>query len=190
MEKAVQLVAAIGSNDPHTIVGQLMTKFPYYTLRRDPGVPSKYRHPDYLGAYGECQAIVRFVRNVIKQVGCPGQAETVVVWADPDIEGGNKVLEGPWGAGTGLRNKERPVGGGSWFAVLVDKDPVAEGRTFPMDHIGLNNFEACLRFTHNGRRRYYGGGAGVYNSADEVVKAFYALCWVSFGIRPGTGAPL
>jgi hypothetical protein len=135
---------------------------------------------DNMGAYGECQAIVRFVRDVIKQVGCPGQAETIVVWADPDVDGGRKALEGPWGAGTGLRNKEGRFGSETWFAALVDKDPVAEGYRFSIGSIGLNNFEACLRFTHNGKRRYYGGGAGVYNSPDEVIKAFHALCWVTF----------
>ena len=50
-----------------------------------------------------------------------------------------------------------------------------------------NNFEACLRFEHAGVKRYYGGGAGTYESADEVLLAFYALCWVTFGHKAPTG---
>jgi hypothetical protein len=48
-----------------------------------------------------------------------------------------------------------------------------------LGYIGTNNYEACLIFEHGGVKRYYGGGAGVYVSAAEVLLAFHSLCWFS-----------
>lgn len=198
MRKAVDLVKATGSNAPHTIVEKLMKLFPGYTLVTDPAVPAQYKHPTYFnntegGAWpmadhasssAECQAIVRFVSAVIKQVGCPGTAETVVVWADPDVGGGTTVLEALHSAGGGLNDKSKTVGSETWYAYLVDTYPV-EGELYNIHdsskpkYMGLNNFEACLRFEHGGTKKYYGGGAGVYDKKEDVILAFYALCWVS-----------
>lgn len=201
MDAAVRLVAGARSNDPHTIVAHLMRKFRFYTLRPNPAVPAAYEHPTYFnhgpGAWpmadhidksGECQAIVRFVRAVIAQVGCPGTADLVVVWADPDVQGGQKALEAAVPPGGGLHGKKKVVGGKTWYACLVDTHPV-EGRIYDVeelnsDYMGLNNFEACLRFEHGGVTRYYGGGAGVYDSPDQVILAFYALAWISFAPHP------
>jgi hypothetical protein len=68
-----------------------------------------------------------------------------------------------------------------------------EGKVYDIEklnasYMGLNNFEACLRFEHGGVKRYYGGGAGVYDSPDEVLLAFQALAWVSFGHTAPTGS--
>ncbi|MCP5158334.1 MAG: hypothetical protein H6975_02780 [Gammaproteobacteria bacterium] len=194
MDKAVELVGAVGSTDPHTIVAALMKKFPYYTLEKDPAVPDKYDHPqffkketektgawpmaDYISSYGECQAIVRFVRGVIKQVGCPGEAKAVVVWTDPDVDSGKTVLEKDFPATT-LHNKKKKVGAKTWYAALADSDPGVVGALLKPDAVGMNNFEACLKFTHNGVTKYYGGGAGVYDSKDEVIHAFHSLVWFS-----------
>lgn len=196
MDKAVELVAGARSTDPHKIVAHLMAKFEFYTLERDPAVPAKYKHPTYFnhagGAWpmadfipqtGECQAIVRFVRGVIKQVGCPGEAVTVVVWSDPNVDGGRKALESEWGKGGGLSGVKKVVDGETWYAALADRNPIRNGQTFRPKQIGLNNFEACLRFEHNGVKKYYGGGAGVYDSPQEVLSAFYALVWVTFDVN-------
>src|SRR5205807_2197114 len=115
---------------------------------------------DHMSATGECQAIVRFVRNVIKQVGCPGKTDAVVVWADPDKHEGREVLEAPLGAG-GLNGRKKSVNGQTWYAALSDT-PVTEGYRFHEGRVGLNNFEACLRFTHKKKTKYYGGGAGAF----------------------------
>jgi hypothetical protein len=193
MKTAVDLVSAAGSIDPHTIVAHVMSLLPYYTLERDPAVPVKFKHPTYfnsiggawpmaafMGQYGECQAIVRFVRGVIKQVGCPGEAKAIVVWSDPDVDGGATALEKEIGKGGGLSSKVKKVGKKKWYAALADRDPVAVGQVFTPKNMGMNNFEACLRFSHGGVTKYYGGGAGIYDSPQEVIKAFYALVWITF----------
>jgi len=193
MAKAVEMIGAVGSLDPHTIVAAQMKKFKYYTLKRNSSVPEEFGHPqffnaifgawpmaDHMSATGECQAIVRFVRGLLRQVNCPGDAKTVVVWADPEVEDGKKALEREHGKGGGLRgSRKRQDDGTWWYGCLVDKDPIKEGQVFKSGEIGLNNFEACLRFDHGGKVKYYGGGAGVFDKAEDVLNAFYALCWVS-----------
>ena len=194
MDKAIDLVQPTGSIDPHTIVAALMKKFPFYTLERNPAVPLSYNHPRYynseggawpmadnIGAYGECQAIVRFVRGVIKQLGCPGTTETVVIWTDPDNNAGATVIESAYGGAT-LHNKSKTVGGKTWYPALAARDPQTVGTVFPPGSM-MNMYEACLKFTHNGVMKYYGGGAGVYDTKEEVIKAFYALVWYSKEIQ-------
>ncbi|MCK6586915.1 MAG: hypothetical protein L6Q76_04950 [Polyangiaceae bacterium] len=195
METAVGLVGGIGSLDPHTIVKALMDKVPEYTLVQNPNVPPELDHPkyfkkdaggawpiaDWMKYYAECQAIVRFVLAVIKQVGCSGDAELVTVWAEPHVDGGKTAIEKV--NGSGLRNYSKTEGEETWYAALVDKKPVLKHIYQRIDnnkpnYIGLNSFEACLRLSHAGVTKYYGGGAGTYDSADEVLKAFHALCWV------------
>lgn len=212
MAPSVDLVGSASSLDPHQIVDYVFNKYPFYTLRPDPAVPSIYLHPtffnsiggawpmfDFMANSGECQAIVRFTRATIKQVGCPGTADTVVVWADPDINKGLTVKENIWENGGGLNDKRKTVGGKLWFAYLADKDPQSVGKEFDVvdvkspDYIGLNNFEACLRFEHGGVKRWYAGGTGgaVFDKHDEVIKVFHALCWVSFqGASPNTKAKI
>jgi hypothetical protein len=164
----------------------------------DPNGPPRYfHHPDYWNDVGgawpiagyfrysaECQAICRFVMAAIRQVGCPGTAEVVVVWADPDVDDGNTIFEAPLGSGGLGGHSTRTVSGVTWYAALVDHYP-EEGKEYETEdenarnYLGLNNFEACLRFEHNGVKKYYGGGAGVYDSPQQVILAFYALCWMS-----------
>ncbi|MFO0761138.1 MAG: hypothetical protein U0359_31965 [Byssovorax sp.] len=203
MNAAVTLGARASSNDPHAIVGSLMGMIPGYTLTSNPTVPSQYNHPRYFNSVGgawpiadyfaysaECQAICRFVSATIKQVGCPGAADVVVVWADPDLDDGKTALEAPLAPGSGLGSKSKQVGGSTWHAVLVDRYP-EEGSLYSFadeadaDYIGLNNYEACLRFEHNGVKRYYGGGAGVYVDVQAVLLAFHALCWVRITFENG-----
>ena len=196
MDKAVELVSAANSTNPHRIVAHLMGMFEFYTLKRNPAVPKKYKHPTYFNTHGgawpmadfikqtgECQAIVRFVRGVIKQVGCPGKAETVIVWSDPNVSGGKKALENEWEKGGGLDKVKKKVGGQTWYAALADRNPIRVGQTFTSKQMGLNNFEACLRFEHNKVKKYYGGGAGVYDSPQQVITAFFALVWVTFDVN-------
>lgn len=140
---------------------------------------------DYVDLGGECQAIVRFVRGILLQVGCPGEAKAVVVWTDPNIENGTKVLEAPHGTFT-LHGRRKTVDGKLWYISLADRDPVSVGSRFTPDDMGMNNFEACLRFAHAGVTKYYGGGAGVYDSHEEVIHAFHALVWHSFDYEGST----
>jgi hypothetical protein len=189
---AVGLVGQAASLEPHKIVESLMARFPFYTLKRHPDVPVEHKHPTYFnstgGAWpmaefadksGECQAIVRLVRGVLKQVGCPGEAKTYVVWSDPNVNNGNTVLEAEYPKRT-LHDRDKTVNGVVWSAALADRDPIAVDTVFTPDTMGMNTFEACLRFAHGGSTKYYGGGAGIYDSYEEVIHAFFALVWFSW----------
>jgi hypothetical protein len=206
MSKAVELVEPMKTTSAHAIVKNLIAKFPQYTLRTDPSIPADYNHPKYLSpsatvlggawllvddihpaAKAECQAICRFARGVLHQIGCPGTIEVIVVWADPEVGGGDTVLEGTWGAaGTGLNGHQKIVGSETWFPGLADS-PVTAGS--PATGVGLNAFEACLKLTAEGTTKYYGGGVGgaVFDSKEQVITVFTALAWFTAIPDPVTG---
>ncbi len=200
MRRSVTLVGQAPPDDPHAIAKYLQNQFKGYTLTPNPNVPAKFHHPryfadtgegevesgagawpacDFLDETAECQAIIRFVRAAMMQVGCPGEKAVVVVWADPNNHA--KVMEGNWDGGAGgLDGVTKMVNGTKWHATLADSD-VEEGDVLePDSHVGLNNFEACLKLTYGGKTMYYGGGAGDYPTKEEVITIFSALCWVSF----------
>jgi hypothetical protein len=207
MDRAVSWVAPLRTLVPHAIVRGLMRRFPFYALRPSPDVPRRFHHPtyfndeggawpmsDYVGESGECQAIVRLVRAMLRQLGVPGEARTRLVWADPEVDDGKTAvsayLDDDPGAGL---DKTRAVEGKRWLAALVDQE-VEEGKTYPASHTldtdgnpspGLNRFEACLEFTYGGRTLLYGGGAGVYARAEDVLPAFWGLVWVSPAQKDG-----
>jgi hypothetical protein len=201
MDRAVSWVEPLRTLRPHAIVRALMGKFPFYSLRPSPKVPSQYHHPtyfneeggawpmsDYVDESGECQAIVRLVRAILRQIGVPGEARTLLVWADPEVEGGGKAVTAYWDddPSAGL-SRTKIVDGVRWIAALVD-DPVEIGREYPASHTiqnggrpspGLNRYEACLEFTDEGVTRLYGGGAGIFRDKESVLRAFWGLIWVS-----------
>ena len=197
MKKAVDVIAGTAETDPHKIAEKLQKLFNHYTLTPDGAIPKEYKHPGYLndkgGAWwladylkyaGECQAMVRYMLALMKQVGCPGTIEPVVVWAEEDDKGNVTVKEGVLGVAAALVGaKTRSMGGLECKPTLVDKNPVV-GHTYTGDpssgnYIGINNFEACARVDHGGAKKYYPGGLqGPRNSPQEVIKCFYALCWV------------
>jgi len=207
MSTAVRLVSNTGWDDPHGIVDGLMGLVPGYTLTKNPSVPAHWGHPEYFNSGGgawalaeyldkraECQAICRFVMAVLKHVGCPGEGKVVVVWSDPDIDDGRTAQVADWPAG-GLNGKTKIVNGVEWNAYLLDRHAVA-GQVFQTkdpdvpNYMGCNNFEACLLFEHGGEKKYYGGGAGVYASPEQVVTAFHSLCWVSNFQDPDSRRPM
>ena len=223
MDKAVELVAGTGvakapwANRPHEIVSAMMAKFRFYTLQPDPAVPGvdfpSYLNPavtagawhiaDFIAKSGECQAIVRFVRAIIKQVGCPGLAQAMLVYADPNINNGKTVLEddqeNPPAGGAALWHvADKKVNGRDSGASLVDSYPGdAPGQIFDtawkgrLPSIGSNAFEACLKFTYPepgpgatpaaGAAQYYPGGSGGQGvpAMEPVIYSFYALVWLS-----------
>jgi len=201
MDLAVSWVEPLRTLRPHAIVRALMDKFPYYSLKPSPKVPRQYRHPtyfndeggawpmaDYVEETGECQAIVRLVRAILRQLGVPGEARALVVWADPEVEQGKKAISAFWDddPGAGL-SRVKNVNGKRWVAALSD-GPVEVGKEYPASHSmmpggktspGMNRYEACLEFTHEGVTRQYGGGAGVFTKREDVLRAFWGLVWVS-----------
>jgi hypothetical protein len=199
VRRSVTLVGQATPDDPHAIARYLQNLFHGYTLTSSPNVPAKFHHPryfadpdqgevesgagawpacDFLAETAECQAIIRFVRAAMMQVGCPGVIAVVVVWADPNNHA--KVMEGDWDAGAGgLSGVTKTVNGRRWFATLADRE-VEEGDVLdPDSNVGFNNFEACLKLTFGGKTMYYGGGAGDYPTKEEVIEVFSALCWFS-----------
>lgn len=201
MDRAMEWVAPLKTLDPHAIAAGLMKKFPGYELLPNPKVPKEYKHPTYFnregGAWpmseyvkesGECQAIVRLLRAIVWQLGIPGQAETIVVWADPNVENGVRALSADWekNRASGL-STVKMVDGQRWVASLVDS-PVEEGQSYPASHTrlpgdtvspGLNRYEACMKFTHAGVTKYYCGGAGVLASVETILHVFWGLIWVT-----------
>lgn len=200
MARAVSWVEPLNTLRPHSIVRALMGKFPYYSLKPSTKVPRQYHHPtffndeggawamsDYVEETGECQAIVRLVRGILRQLGVPGEARTLLVWADPEVDGGRRAVTAYWDEdpSAGL-DRTKTVGGRRWLATLVDR-AVEVGKVYPASHTlengrpspGFNRYEACLEFTHEGVTRQYGGGAGVFQTRDAVLHAFWGLAWVS-----------
>jgi hypothetical protein len=199
MDRAVAWVEPLDTLDPHAIVGGLMARFPGYSLHPSAKVPRRFKHPtffndeggawamtDHVEESGECQAIVRLVRGILRQLGVPGETQILVTWADPDVDGGSTPLhadleETP---DAGL-TKVSKINGKLAIAALVD-GPVEEGRTYPAPHSpmrdgqvspGLNRYEACLKFTAGGKTRYYCGGAGVLDAEDQILSTFWGLVW-------------
>jgi hypothetical protein len=183
-----------------------MGKFPFYALHPSHKVPRQYHHPtyfndaggawamsDYVAESGECQAIVRLVRAVLRQLGVPGEARAIVVWGDPEVNRGRTALSADLEdePSAGLR-RTRLVDGRRWAAALVDA-PVEAGKIYPASHTpgrggpspGFNRFEACLEFTHGGKTLDYGGGAGVFHDRAEVLHGFWGLVWASAAPRHG-----
>ena len=204
MDRAVAWVAPLRTLRPHAIVGALMKKFPFYALRPSPRVPRRYHHPtyfneeggawpmsDYVGESGECQAIVRLVRGVLRQLGVPGEAHALLVWGDPEVDGGRTAVSAyaDDDPGAGL-DRTRLANGRRWLATLVDA-PVEAGKVYPPSHTlqrgrpspGFNRYEACLGFTYGDKTLDYGGGAGVFRTREEVLHSFWGLVWVSSAPR-------
>jgi hypothetical protein len=201
MDRAVAWVEPLDTLDPHAIVDALMERFPSYSLHPSAKVPRRFKHPtflndeggawamtDYVEESGECQAIVRLIRAILRQLGVPGEAQIMVTWAEPDVSGEWKVrhadLEETPNAGLDITGK---IHGKRVLAALVD-GPVEEGRAYPASHSpmskgrvspGLNRYEACLKFTAGGKTRYYCGGAGVLDSEEKILSTFWGLVWVA-----------
>jgi|HubBroStandDraft_4_1064222.scaffolds.fasta_scaffold00692_5 hypothetical protein len=221
MDKSVSLVQGTGkatapwADAPQGIVNSLMSTISGYTLLPDPAVNNArpgVNHPAFFNSIGgawniadfisnsaECQAIVRFFRAVIKQVGCPGTAQIMLVYADPTVNNGNTVLEDDFEttANGGLHHvPNQTFNGQNCFAALLDADPgTSPGKMFDSNRtgrlpgIGCNAFEACMKFTDpGGTTKYYPGGTsgGVMNSKEQVINVFQALAWMS---NPPGGHP-
>lgn len=170
MRQAVQDTASTRSLNPHTIVNRIMSRWGSFNLAVVYDNAWELADNPTLGA--DCQTIVRYTQNIIDMVGCPGISEFIVVWAKvPTPTKGEENL------GT-IPNVTRPpqwyndfnptvASRARWFAGLVDHGD------------GLNNYEACLRFEHGGTKKYYAGGVGVKNNANEVIKVFKKMAWLS-----------
>lgn len=208
-------------NDPHVLARILNATIPGYTLSPDPTVPAEFGHAHYFnnqpemartGAWpihqykeqrAECQAIVRYVRGTLLQIGCPGDVRLVVVYAHANVDGGatalvDSVLPPDMDVAkyrpdpetqkmylsAGLHRDATRIGvfdGQLAFQRLSLADREVKVGELVEPHAVFNAFEACLEFTHGGKTRYYGGGvAGQYfKSPQEVIGVFWGLVWTS-----------
>lgn len=203
MRAAVELACAASSDDGFRIAEHVMSTVKEYTLVPDPSL-AHFNHPQYHTANGgawpiaefaakkaECQAICRFTRAVLAQIGCPGVYDVCVVWAEPTTADGKTGKEGAlFDGGLERWNVENPHPKG-WLAKLADR-PCTVGQVYEFkdgslpDYVGFNNFEACFRWQYTDGKgktkyRYLGGGlpGQVFYSPDEILRAFHSLVWVS-----------
>jgi hypothetical protein len=127
----------------------------------------------------DCQTIVRFTRLLIKQVGVPGQADFVVVYAKctaPTVGIESLNAANYMTKPRQLHNDHFPAAAvparARWYAILIDGDG------------GRNNYEAALRFTHDGTKKYYPGGVNaVMDHPDQVIGVFTRMSWVDPAAR-------
>jgi hypothetical protein len=143
---------------------------------------------DYMEETGECQAIARFIRAVLRQLGIPGELRILLVWADPRVDGGRTPIEVDWEENpSGGLDATTRIRGRRAVAALIDR-PVEEGKVYPPSHTrlpngraspGLNRYEAYIRFSHGGKTLYYAPGAGVLGEGESRLQVFWGLAWVS-----------
>ena len=196
-DKAMECLEPIDSTVPIKIVQQLMSRFPTYSIRDQPDLDPALDHPayrNYLGGAwpmlelnkgGECQAIVRVVMGILRQLGVPGQGRTLLVYADPKTPRKADFHVLGEGKGSGLSATEKTVDGEIWEAALTDK-PVYAGEFYPPHQStksdgklspGFNSYEATMEFSEGGMTRYYAGGAGEKESIEGALGVFFCLVW-------------
>lgn len=188
----------------HSIVSYIHSLFPKYRLSRDLSVDPKYDQPTlFYSSYGawsamkfqktglECQAIIRFIKAVIDIVGYPGKAEIVHVSADPHSP--YKAITNKNLSAWTVEDEKYFIFGDqikSFYALADSKikkylKPGQKIKDMPLSKfykgpaLSLNNFEATLKVTENNKTLFYGGGAGIYQSEEEVLnKCFHSLVCV------------
>lgn len=212
----------LDKKEPHDLAWAMNCAVQGYTLQADASVPAQFRQPTYLnqdagpwqgGAWpltayreqrAECQAIVRLLRAMILQIGMPGQADYVVVYAHENVNRGTTALvdsvvpTDPDPAKYRFDPKRQAmmlqaglsrdflrvgmVNGQPTEQVLsLAAERVAVGMTLNPGDV-FNTFEACLRYTQGGKTYYYGGGivGERFDSPEAVLRfSFWGLVWHS-----------
>lgn len=131
-------------NDPHCLIQRLMAMFPKYGTTQyldDEGVGDDREVWEISGAFingkceiAECQAVVRYVKNLIQTVGLPGSADAkaYAIYADPN-DRQNAIYEGELTI-TGHPGSTTFKTVDNWEANLIDGSGLA------------NSFEAALKY--------------------------------------------
>ena len=164
MAKSIEIVEPLATMIPHDIVRGIMKNWNRYNLEVIYG-PNIWPFADNVKEGAQCIDIVRFVQAVIQIIGCPGNAEAVVIWAHPAAP--TSAIESPWRMGSMSSIPNRIVGGRLQHCTLLDGD------------YHSNNFEAALKFDHSGTLAYYPGGVNaVLSSPDQVLRVFRCMAWV------------
>lgn len=175
MRHAVKATGAAGSLDPHEIVKFVMAKWSSFNLgqvyNNEWELADDARDPmtgNLIGA--DCQTIVRHTESVIRMVGCPGTTEFIVVWAK--VPAPAVGIENP----AYSPNVSDPK---QWYNSFNPPNPAkAKWRATLVDgNGGSNRYEACLKFTHAGVKKYYAGGVGRKDSVNQVIRVFTTMSW-------------
>jgi hypothetical protein len=163
MAKAVEIVSRISPQDPHNIVRQIMKIWPNYDINKRYG--NVWELADKPGDAAQCIDIVKLVMGLIETIGCPGNAEAVLVSADPSNP--DVPIETPWTATVlPLQVAKHPVHQ-NWQPRLLDGAFV------------VNMYEAALKFEYGKQLAYYPGGVNtVFTKAIEVLHVFQCLAWI------------
>ncbi len=187
LQHAVKKVAETATIDPHAIVKHLMESFGRFELTNNPKNAWLLGDPN---SEADCRTIVRYVINLLKMVGCPGEAYCMIVFEKLSISfpsisnaklgpGFRQLLREPADVDFTVVAEPPPMAGplggldrpqlihpnGRWKLVLFDGDD------------GANVFEACLLFKHGGKSVYHAGGVGEYGTPQEVIHVFSRLAW-------------
>jgi hypothetical protein len=125
----------------------------------------------------ECQAICRFIRGVMRQLGAESTLEFRTYCAD--FGEPEKVLNQGTPTGPKKHRKHKNV-----RYSMVDSADFRHGETIwhPIDEgeqmkVGFNNFEAYLKVTppDGGRPRLFGGGVGLIDEQSSPLHVFKAI---------------
>ncbi|HWJ72314.1 MAG TPA: DUF4157 domain-containing protein [Kaistia sp.] len=164
MAKAVEFVGNAPSLKPHDVVQDIAFKWTNFNL--DVIYANEWELAANIEKGAQCIDLVRFIQAVIGMVGLPGTAEAVQIWAMPSSP--MTAIESPYRGGGMYMVPPRPDGSS---AALLDGD------------FRPNNFEAALKFSHDGKLRYYPGGVqNVIDDPNKVLLVFECLAWIR-GVR-------
>jgi hypothetical protein len=165
--QAAEDAGAPGTSNAHDIARGLLMHWNRYDLN----VPMRsniWTFADQITVGGQCIDIVRFILALFGMVGCPGEAEPVVIWANPDSPTNaiEQIYEGPVGLHSVGAHPTHHSLGDDWFIGLLD------------GQWHSNAYEAAMKLKYGGKTLYYAGGAGIYETKQQVLEIFRCLAWM------------
>jgi len=146
-------------------------------------VGGAWPHIDFPGTGAECQALVRLVDGVLRQLGTEGKYLRGYVYADPRVNGGLSALFQPFADEPGsppmppmfrFAEVTYPDKHGRAhtkfllsYCSLVTLPNARKGDVYDRNALGINRYEAVLRVETSGVIVYYAGGGGVFSGSDD-----------------------
>ncbi len=202
--KGKEHLLEIDEDSPFTLAQALNHVFGSYILTKKASVPEDFNHPSFFGwtsagawpafffreQQAECQAMVRFVRAALRQVGCPGNTAWVVVYASP-VPNPNQALEDGVSPPDPAPDKYYP--GTPKLALGLHRFPLpnaalalagGEYKVGEQNRPDLNSYEACTKISFGGDTRYFPGGLrGLWTrDRQEVLHVFKHLLLTDFKV--------
>jgi len=136
-------------------------------------VPNTWRYR-YPGA--SCISICNYCSLILDQIGMEGEYKQLEIYARPDNP--TKAIEG----GVTSEDYVKDVDWQRWQLFLVDDRSTRWGQVG--SYGGMNNYEACIAYTWQGKTYYFPGGTDrVYDHLDQVLCVFRTLVWARWDPR-------